>query len=157
MKRKRSLVFLLITAALLSLLAVFLHFTSDDDPGVSPVLPPSFTPVLGAVVEGAEVPATEAPKSTRSPVDGELPDNAQPVSDADRMAIAVKFVGRPVEELTAALGGPARVSYTPSASAAVPNALRAWPSTASAGAAVTSTGGATVTMATSVGTAVGAA
>ena len=118
MKRKRSLVFLLITAALLSLLAVFLHFTSDDDPGVSPVLPPSFTPVLGAVVEGAEVPATEAPKSTRSPVDGELPDNAQPVSDADRMAIAVKFVGRPVEELTAALGGPARVSYTPSASAA---------------------------------------
>lgn len=113
MKRKRSLVFLLITAALLSLLAVFLHF-ADDDPGISPVLPPSFTPVLGAVAEGAEVPATEAPKSTSSPVDGELPENAQPVSDADRMAIAVKFVGRPVEELTAALGGPVRVSYTPS-------------------------------------------
>ncbi len=117
MKRKRSLVFLLITAALLTLLAVFLHFTSDDDPGVSPVLPPSFTPVLGDPVEGAEVPATEAPKSTSSPIDGELPENAQPVSDADRMAIAVKFIGRPVEELTAALGGPIRVSYTPSASA----------------------------------------
>ena len=118
MKRKRSLVFLLITAALLSLLAVFLHFADDGDPGVSPVLPPSFTPVLGTVVEGAEVPAAEEPKSTPSPIDGELPDNAQPVSDADRMAIAVKFVGRPVEELTAALGAPARVSYAPSAGAA---------------------------------------
>ena len=117
MKRKRNLVFLLITASLLSLLAVFLHF-ADDDPGISPVLPPSFTPVLGDPVEGAEVPATEEPRYTPSPVDGELPDNAQPVSDADRMAIAVKFVGRPVEELTAALGGPVRVSYTPSASAA---------------------------------------
>lgn len=67
---------------------------------------------VSGVPAGAE--ETEPPKVTDSPVDGQMPDAAQPATPEDLKAIAEDFVDRPVEELYAAIGQPVSSSYAAS-------------------------------------------
>ena len=76
---------------------------------------PAETP---APAEQTEAPAEPAPvEETAEPAPAETPAPEQteaPAPDADLLALAETFVGRPVSELIAAIGDPLATDYAPS-------------------------------------------
>ncbi len=97
---------------LLLVLALSLAACGSKKADATPAPDAASGPDASGIPAGVE--ETEPPKVTDSPADGQVPDSAIPATPEDLKAIAEAFVGRPVEELYAAVGQPDSASYAAS-------------------------------------------
>lgn len=120
MKRTSNTVFFVILALVMAVLAMSLSACGSKDADATVGTTPSSVDGVSIAdnVPGAGEDTPDEAEPTKTPVappaDGDLPDNAEKASAADRKAIAAGFIDCVVEDLYQAIGEPVNSEYGPS-------------------------------------------